>query len=143
MKTSRRDFLGVGLAVPALLDATKTFDLPATNSSEESKHSSFDPWVEIHQENFRHNVQEISRRVAGRPILAVIKNNGYGAGVVNVARILEPENAIAGFAVVKFHEAMSLRDAGIRKPILLLGPFDENNLQDAVARQIMPMIYTP
>jgi len=44
---------------------------------------------------------------------------------------------------VKFHEAMSLRDAGIRKPILLLGPFDESNLHDAAARQIMPMVYTP
>src|SRR5437868_4605399 len=143
MKTSRRGFLGAGLAVPALLRVGRTFDVPARDGSEVSKHSSFDPWVELHQENFRHNVQEISRRVAGRPILAVIKNNGYGAGVVNVAGILEPETAIAGFAVVKFNEAMSLRDAGIRKPILLLGPFDENNLQDAVARQIMPMIYTP
>jgi alanine racemase len=43
---------------------------------------------------------------------------------------------------VKFHEAMTLRDAGIRKPILLLGPFDERNLRDAAARNIMPMIYT-
>jgi alanine racemase len=37
---------------------------------------------------------------------------------------------------------MSLRDAGIRKPILLLGPFDEQNLEDAVARNIVPMVYT-
>jgi len=107
------------------------------------KDSAFDPWVEIHRENLRHNVQEISRRVASRPILAVIKNNGYGMGVVNVAQLLEPQPEILGFAVVKLHEAISLRDAGIRKPILLLGPFDEQNLEDAVARAIMPMIYTP
>ena len=143
MKTSRRSFLGTGLALPALLDAapvssgeTGPAETPA------SEDSSFDPWVEIHRENLRHNVQEISRRVASRPILAVIKNNGYGAGVANIARLLEPQNEIAGFAVVKFHEAMTLRDAGIRKPILLLGPFDERNLLDAVARNIMPMVYT-
>jgi alanine racemase len=64
-------------------------------------------------------------------------------GVSNAARLLEPAPAIAGFAVVKLHEAMSLREAGIRKPVLLMGPFDESNLEDAVGRDIMPMVYTP
>ena len=143
MKTSRRSFLGTGLALPLLWEtpALSHETYPAEASADED--SSFDPWVEIHGENLRHNVQEISRRVDSRPILAVIKNNGYGAGVANVARLLDPQNEIAGFAVVKFHEAMTLRDAGIRKPILLLGPFDERNLLDAVMRNIMPMVYTP
>jgi len=105
--------------------------------------SSFDPWVEIYPANMQHNAGEVSRRVGGRPILAVIKNNGYGAGVVNAAKALEPLPSIGAFAVVKLHEAMSLRDAGVNKPILLMGPFDERNLADAVARGIMPMVYTP
>ena len=105
--------------------------------------SSFDPWLEIDQAALRQNVATIRRRVGGRPILAVIKNNGYGAGVVNVARALEPLDAIAGFAVVKLHEAMTLRDAGIAKPILLLGPFAAGELADIVARRVMPMVYTP
>src|SRR5439155_16834453 len=107
------------------------------------RHSSFDPWVEIDAANLRHNVGEIHRRAGGRPILAVIKNNGYGAGVVNVAKVLEPLAPIAGFAVVKLHEAVTLRDAGVRKPVLLLGPFDTRELDDIVAHQIMPMVYTP
>ena len=93
--------------------------------------------------NLRHNVQEVRKRVGGRPILAVIKNNGYGLGVVNVARLLEPLPAVAGLAVVKLHEAMALRDAGIRRPILLMGPADERELEEAIARDIMPMVYTP
>ena len=144
MKSSRRSFLEAGLCLPVLLGATPS--LAVTSQAAEttaSKDSSFDPWVEIHRENLRHNVQEISRRVASRPILAVIKNNGYGMGVSNVARLLEPQPEIFGFAVVKLHEAVSLRDAGIRKRILLLGPFDEKNLEDAVARSVMPMVYTP
>jgi alanine racemase len=144
MKTTRRSFLGAALALPAFLDAAPVFSgeaRPAETSAGDD--SSFDPWVEIHRESLRHNVLEISRRAASRPILAVIKNNGYGGGVANIARLLEPQNEIAGFAVVKFHEAMTLRDAGIRKPILLLGPFDERNLVDAAARNIMPMVYTP
>src|SRR5713101_3452548 len=144
MKTSRRSFLEATLALPALLETAPALaEAPRQAAPAVSKDSSFDPCVEIHRENVRHNVQEISRRVEGRPILAVIKNNGYGAGVTNIAQLLEPQNEIFGFAVVKFHEAMSLRDAGIRKPVLLLGPFDENNLEDAAARNIMPMVYTP
>jgi alanine racemase len=44
---------------------------------------------------------------------------------------------------VKLREAITLRDAGIRKPILLMGPFDEKNLEEAVSRDISPMVYTP
>src|SRR6266853_5316074 len=143
MKHSRRAFLEAGLAFPVVLTASPSLASAQSTESAASKDSSFDPWVEIHRENLRHNVQEISRRASSHPILAVIKNNGYGMGVTNVAQLLEPQPEIFGFAVVKFHEAISLRDGGIRKPILLLGPFDEQNLEDAVARGIMPMIYTP
>jgi len=142
MKHSRRAFLEAGLAFPVVLTASPSLASAQSTESAASKDSSFDPWVEIHRENLRHNVQEISRRASSRPILAVIKNNGYGMGVTNVAELLEPQPEIFGFAVVKLHEAFSLRDAGIRKPVLLLGPFDEKNLEDAVARRIMPMIYT-
>jgi alanine racemase len=144
MKSSRRAFLEAGLGLPILLDAAPALAAGSQPSETTgSKDSSFDPWIEIFPENLRHNVQEIFRRVTSRPILAVIKNNGYGFGVANVAQLLEPQAEIFGFAVVKLHEAISLRDAGVRKPILLLGPFDENNLADAAARNIMPMVYTP
>jgi alanine racemase len=105
--------------------------------------SSFDPWVAIRPDHLSQNVSEIHRRVGGRPILAVIKNNGYGMGVLNVARLLEPNEAVHGFAVVKLQEAATLRDGGIRKPVVLMGPFDERNLEEAIARDILPMIYTP
>jgi alanine racemase len=157
MKSSRRSFVGASLAAgaavglgfpPALEKCPKITASPGTQTPSAApgifaQDSSFDPCVEIHPGNLRHNVQEISRRVASRPILAVIKNNGYGMGVVNVAKLLEWQPEIFGFAVVKFHEAMSLRDVGIRKPILLLGPFDDRNLEDAAASGILPMVYTP
>ena len=143
MKQSRRSFLEAGLALPAILHSIHEAGAVPLPESAASQDSSFDPWVEIHRENLRYNVAEISRRVSSRPILAVIKNNGYGMGVTNIAQLLEPQPEIFGFAVVKLHEAFSLRDSGIRKPILLLGPFDEQNLADAVARDILPMVYTP
>lgn len=140
--TSRRQFLQTAAGAPALaLRPPRPAAAPATSVAT-IRDSSFDPWVEIDAEKLRLNVAEVHRR-ANRPILAVIKNNGYGCGVVNVARVLEPLDAIAGFAVVKLHEAMTLRDNGVTKPILLMGPFDTSELAPIVARRIMPMVYTP
>jgi len=50
--------------------------------------------------------------------VAVIKANAYGHGMVEVAIALEPE--VPAFAVAFMDEAVQLRDAGIRKPILVL-----------------------
>jgi alanine racemase len=139
MKLTRRSILKAAALVPLGSRPASAH----TQASAPAPDSSFDPWVEVNRANLQHNVAEISRRVGSRPILAVIKNNGYGLGVVNAGQLLEPLPSIAGLAVVKLHEAMSLRDAGVRKPILLMGPFDERNLADLIAREIMPMIYTP
>src|SRR5207237_5870914 len=90
MKSSRRSFLETGLALPAILEASPSFAPTSQPSESTSKDSSFDPWVEIHRENLRHNVQEISRRVASRPILAVVQNNGYPMRVPTDAQLLHP-----------------------------------------------------
>lgn len=127
MKISRRAFVTSSPLLPLALGA---------------EHASFDPWVELNAANVRHNVQEIAR-LTRRPILAVIKNNGYGAGVVDIARALEPIAEVSGFAVVKIDEAFRVRDAGLRKPVLLMGPFDGRHVRDLAARDILPMVYTP
>lgn len=137
LSISRRSFLKASILLPTLASS-----LPAALSSFRND-DSFDPWIEIHAAHLHHNIEQISHRTHGKPILAVIKNNGYGLGVLNVARILEPLPAVAGFAVVKFQEAMVLRDGGIMKPILLLGPFSEREFDEAVARDVMLMAYTP
>jgi len=134
MSGSRRSFLKQSAALPALTLSPRS---PAV------ARSSFDPWVEVREDHLRHNVAAIHRRIGGRPILAVIKNNGYGLGVVAVARAIEREPAVAGFAVVKLHEAATLREAGVRKPVLCMGPLGESDLEEAVARDIQPMVYTP
>src|SRR5262245_17560668 len=128
----RRAFLKAGAALPALgLQSTTT--RPA-------RHSSFDPWVEVHAGHLRANAAAVYK-LTHVPILAVIKNNGYGAGVSNVARALERLDHVHGFAVVKLQEAVALRDDGIRKPILLMGPVAETDVADLVRRNITLMVY--
>lgn len=96
----------------------------------------FDPWLEIDPGALRHNVRAISHLAGGRPILAVLKNNAYGLGLVEVGHALDSVAAVAGFAVVKTAEAMALRDARIRKPILLMGQFDDAEVAELVARDV-------
>ncbi len=139
MRISRRSLLTAVVVAPALPQGARE----GPRVTPQVRSGWFDPWVELRPDHLRHNVAEVARRVGGRPIMAVIKNNGYGGGLVEVARALDPLPPVAGLAVVKLQEAVTLRDAGVRKPILLMGPFDERDLDEAVARDIMPMVYTP
>jgi alanine racemase len=70
----------------------------------------------------RHNYQ-LARETTGAKALAVIKADAYGHGAVRVAQALEAE--ADGFAVACIEEALELRQAGIRAPILLLEGFFE------------------
>ncbi|MQT29253.1 alanine racemase [Pseudomonas helleri] len=72
----------------------------------------------------RHNYQ-LAREVTGAKALAVIKADAYGHGAVRCAQALEAE--ADGFAVACIEEALELRAAGIRVPILLLEGFFETD----------------
>ncbi|MCR5503011.1 MAG: alanine racemase [Lachnospiraceae bacterium] len=54
-------------------------------------------------------------------IMAVLKTDGYGHGAVPIARELEPDEKLYGFALATAEEALILRNSGIRKPLLVLG----------------------
>ena len=54
-------------------------------------------------------------------IMAVIKADGYGHGAVQIAHKLEDLPYLFGFAVATAEESFELRDAGITKPVLILG----------------------
>ena len=65
----------------------------------------------------------VARELGGGKALAVVKADAYGHGAVRCAQALEGE--ADGFAVATIEEALELRDAGIRAPILLLEGFFE------------------
>lgn len=102
----------------------------------------FDPWLEIEAAALRKNVAVVSRLAGGRPILAVIKNNAYGLGLTTVASVLEPLPQVTGFAVVKAEAAIALRDAGIRKPVLLMSLFADADGEELLRRDISLSICT-
>jgi alanine racemase len=68
----------------------------------------------------RHNFQRVRQSAPASRVLAVIKANAYGHGMLRVAQALDAADA---FAVARLDEALSLRSAGVDKPIVLLEGF--------------------
>jgi alanine racemase len=129
---SRRTFVAAAAATALVRPA---WAVPLVQTAAEP-YERFDPWLEVDAAALRENVRVLSRLVRGRPILAVIKNNAYGLGLTTVAALLDPLPEIAGFAVVKTAAALALRDAGIGKPILLMGLFSDEDGPELVTREI-------
>lgn len=96
------------------------------------------PWIEVNPDHLRHNVATIAHRVGDRPILATVKNNGYGLGLERVGLILDRTPGISGFAVVTADEAFRLRDAGCRRPILLMSRATDREMRDLVMLNVRP-----
>jgi alanine racemase len=79
----------------------------------------------------RHNLQIVRRLAPASRVMAVIKANAYGHGLIAVARALESADA---FAVARVDEGLALRQAGIKGAIVLLeGIFDREQLDAAAA----------
>src|SRR5665647_484783 len=88
---------------------------------------------------FRHNYR-VAKKSHGGKALAVIKANAYGHGAVQCAKAIE--NEADGFAVAAIEEALQLREAGIKAPILLLeGFFEATELPLIVAQDLWIVIH--
>ncbi|KPW42179.1 Alanine racemase [Pseudomonas coronafaciens pv. atropurpurea] len=88
----------------------------------------------------RHNYQ-LARESSGGKALAVIKADAYGHGAVRVAQALEAQ--ADGFAVACIEEALELRAAGLRAPILLLeGFFEADELALIVEHDLWTVVHT-
>lgn len=77
-------------------------------------------WVEIDRNALLHNYKIFRKNTRKNTKLAlVVKSNAYGHGMVEVAKVFA--NRADFFAVDDISEAFTLRRAGIKKPILVLG----------------------
>ena len=76
-------------------------------------------WAEIDRSALRHNASVVRDRIGSAEILAVVKANGYGHGMVGVAQALANDAQL--FGVANLEEAITLR-ATLPHPIIILGP---------------------
>jgi len=75
-------------------------------------------WVEIDRTALRHNLKAVAKMAGKADIMAVVKANGYGHGLNEVAAVLR--SGVKIFAVASLGEALQLRRTEKTKPILLL-----------------------
>ena len=143
MTIPRRSFLASVALAPIAGAALPGLSLPGAERRYAAEPERFEPWIEVYPAALRANVMVLSRLAEGRPIIAVIKNNGYGLGVVDVAKALEPLPEVSGFGVVKVAEALALREAGIRKPVLLLAIFDDADGETLVRQGVTLSLCVP
>jgi alanine racemase len=93
-------------------------------------------WVEIDLARLRNNLRLIRRDLPRHvQLLAVVKDEAYGHGALDVARIALEEGAW-GFGLSTLEEAMHLREGGITAPLLLLGERQEAELPWCVAHDL-------
>ena len=100
-------------------------------------------WIEIDLGKLRRNLQLIRRDLPRNvQLLAVVKDEAYGHGALDVARIALEEGAW-GFGLSTLEEAVALRDAGITAPLLLLGERQEAELPWCVEHNLTVCVNEP
>ena len=95
--------------------------------------------VSVNLSAIQHNVREILRVTHGLPLMAVVKANAYGHGIVPVAKTALNAGC-ASLAVVRIEEALELRRARIQKPIVVLSYVSRAISRDVLARAIADSI---
>ncbi len=138
-KLNRRDFISAAGAIPLGLKLDSI-----TNRKQEispASDSQFDPWLEIDRKQVKENVAQVRKRVGSRPIMAVIKCNAYGHGLVEFSRVLS-ECGVRHFAVVKVKEALDLRTSGNRDMLLNFGAFSASEADQLVKGDISQSVFS-
>ncbi|MFZ5906702.1 MAG: alanine racemase [Nitrospirota bacterium] len=95
--------------------------------------------AEISLSAIAHNFRTVKQMVKDRPVIAVVKADAYGHGAVEVSARLLKEGA-EYLAVAYLGEAVTLREAGIEAPVLLL--FDRLHLDEYIHFRLTPVLHS-
>ncbi|HEU5280963.1 MAG TPA: alanine racemase [Gammaproteobacteria bacterium] len=82
--------------------------------------------ITIHLDALRHNLAQVRKLAPKSKVLAMVKANAYGHGLIGIAKAL---NHADGLGVASLEEGIALREAGIKQPIFLMeGLFNVDEL---------------
>jgi len=99
-------------------------------------------WVEIDLAAIANNVRRVAEMVGpGVDIIAVVKDNAYGHGDLRVAQTALDHGA-KWLAVASTDEGISLRQEGIRSPILVLGYTPDWLAAEAVSHDLVTTVFS-
>jgi len=93
-------------------------------------------WIDVDLASLGANLKAVRAAIGPSVnILAVVKANAYGHGMVQVAKAME-EAEISYFGVASLEEALRLREAGVRTSILVFGHVYPHEVHLALERDI-------
>lgn len=95
-------------------------------------------WIEVSLPALLANARTVASRAGGARLLPMVKANAYGLGAVPVAKALESLDPW-GFGVATAAEGRELREAGIRRPILVIAPA-VGALESIAAQRLTPAL---
>jgi alanine racemase len=99
--------------------------------------------AEIDTDAFAHNICAVRARLSPScQLMAVVKANAYGHGAVPLAFVALQAGA-TWLAVARGHEGVTLRQQGIKAPILVLGPVWAEDVSTLVTYQLTAVVGTP
>lgn len=96
-------------------------------------------WAEINLSNLDYNIKNIKAKIGDREMIGVIKADAYGHGSLKVAEVLR-ENGCKTFAIATLQEAITLRDAGAKEEIIMLGLTPDMYADTIVNYEITPVV---
>src|SRR5437588_7855520 len=94
-------------------------------------------WAEIDRDALRHNAKIVRQRIGSAEMLAVVKANAYGHGLMGVAETLADDAQL--FGVANLEEALALREK-FQHPIMILGPAIPGERSTTVERGFIPTV---
>ena len=77
-------------------------------------------WAEIDLDAIAYNTRNIKQLIGHKDLIAVVKANCYGHGVIDIIPTLL-ENGVSRFAVAMISEALEIRENNITAPVMILG----------------------
>lgn len=97
-------------------------------------------WAEINLSNLDYNIKSIRAKVGpDKEMIGVIKADGYGHGSVMCAEVLR-QNGVKTFAIATLQEAITLREAGAKEEIIMLGLTPDMYADTIVEYDITPVV---
>lgn len=96
--------------------------------------------ADINLAALRHNLQQVKKTAPKSRVMAMVKANAYGHGLLPIARALSDADAL-GVATVQ--EALQLRQQGVSQPIAVMGGFQDGaELQQLLNQRLQAVIHS-
>lgn len=99
-------------------------------------------YAAVNLDAIRYNMEQMHQNLApGTKIIGVLKTDAYGHGAVQIGRELEGMDFVWGYATATAEEALILRRAGLRKPLLVLGHTFPYCYEELIRDEIRPTVF--